>query len=402
MRIATNLCMGALLALASPALGTPDKSHQWIAGWTTPAIGYEPNIRDALGRPLNNETVRQELEIQTSGHRVRVRFTNELSPEVLRIGGASILRLSSDGQPVPGSLRRLTFAGQAAVLIPSHAPIVSDPVDFSVNAGERLAISVYYPGESAPPAHAQMADVSPGDASGKETLANAFRARVPGLVTGIEVTGSSASQVVVTFGDSITEGAGASRAMSWPDQLSRLLRTNPAASCWAVANQGISGNRLLNQGRGPNALSRFDRDVLAVPGATHVVILEGINDIGKVRDPAQDQPSAERLIGAYEQLIDRAHARGIKVIMGTLLPYVGAAYADEAGEMRRRKVNDWIRSNAPRFDGLIDFDRVMDDRTHPGVMRPDEHIGDFLHPNDKGYGAMASSALSVMIDQGCR
>jgi lysophospholipase L1-like esterase len=182
-----------------------------------------------------------------------------------------------------------------------------------------------------------------------------------------------------------------------------MLVASPKGRCWAIANAGISGNRLLGSGRGPAALARFDRDVLAVPGATHVVLLEGINDIGKVGDPAtQRQPAAAELIAAWDQLLVRAHDRGLKVIAATLLPYEGAAYADAAGEQRRQTVNRWIRTNAARFDAVIDFDTAMQEPGRPTVMRLSDQIGDHLHPNDAGYTRMAQAALPVVLEQGCR
>ncbi|KAB7646593.1 SGNH/GDSL hydrolase family protein [Polymorphobacter fuscus] len=379
-------------------------AERWIPAWTGPPIGYEPGIRDGLGRAFKDETVRQDLRVAVTGKRLRVRFTNELADTPLRIGAASILRLDADGGPVPDSLRPLTFAGDTAARIPAHAPMLSDPFDYPVSAGERLAISVWFPDDVAPPAHAQMVDIAAGNATAARELPTPRRARASGLASALEVTGASATRVLVTFGDSITEGAGATpgKAMSWPDQLGRRLAAAPGGRCWAVANQGISGNRLLDSGRGPSALARFDRDVLAVPGATHVVILEGINDIGKVRDAADWQPLADALIAAYEQLLARARAGGLRVIFGTLLPYQGAAYADAAGEQRRQAVNAWIRANRKRFDGVIDFDTAMGEPGQPGVMRLSGQIGDHLHPNDAGYTAMAEAALPVILAQGCR
>jgi lysophospholipase L1-like esterase len=186
--------------------------------------------------------------------------------------------------------------------------------------------------------------------------------------------------------------------MSYPDQLARLLAAHPASRCWSVVNAGISGNRLLHDGRGPNALARFDRDALAVSGVTHVVLLEGINDIGKISDPARrDQfVSADQIIAAYRQLLARAHAQRVKLIVGTLLPYEGAAYADAEGEAKRQTVNSWIRTNRSQFDGLVDFDVAMQEPGKPQVMRLDSQIGDHLHPNDRGYARMAQAAAGVV------
>ncbi len=396
MRILSIAALSLVAAAPAPPPG-------WVPGWTASPIGYEPEIKDGLGRPFRDETVRQELRAGTAGRQIRVRLTNELSDDPLRIGAASVVRLDANGVPVAGSLRPLRFAQAAGAIVPARAAMLTDPIDYPVRAGERLAVSIHFPTDAAPPAHAQMVDIVTGDATGQTILPSPRRARAPGVVSALDISGSAATRVLVTFGDSITEGAGSSPGNSWPDQLNRLLAAAPRGKCWAVANAGISGNRLVSTGRGPAALARFDRDVLAVPGATHVVLLEGINDIGKVKDPAtQRQPVAAELIAAYDQMLARAHDRGLKVIAGTLLPYEGAAYADAAGEQRRQTVNRWIRSNAARFDAVIDFDTVMQEPGKPGVMRLSDQIGDHLHPNDAGYTRMAQAALPVVVAQGCK
>lgn len=395
-----SIALAALFVIA--AAQAPD---HWVPAWSGPPIGYEANTRDgkALGRAFKDETVRQEMRVGVAGKTLRVRFSNELADDALRIGGASIVRLDAEGKPVPDSLRTLTFSGARDTRIPARAPMLSDAIEYPVTAGEKLAVSIYFPDEVAPPTHAQMVDLVSGDATAATELTEPHRYRASGVASALEVSGSAATRVLVTFGDSITEGAGSTSGNSWPDQLNRMLAANAGGRCWAIANVGISGNRLLNPGRGPGALSRFDRDVLSVPGVTHVVILEGINDIGKVRDPAtQWQPPAASLIAAYEQLFERARAHGIKVIFGTLLPYEGAAYADAAGEQRRQAVNTWIRANRARFAGVIDFDAAMGEPGQSGTMRLAEQIGDHLHPNDAGYTRMAKTALPVMLRQGCR
>ncbi|HVI98984.1 MAG TPA: SGNH/GDSL hydrolase family protein [Sphingomonas sp.] len=397
--LATAIAFG--LAGAAPAA----PQDRWIAAWTAPPIGYEPTIRDALGRPFQNETTRQTVRAGVAGAQLRVRLTNELSDTPLTIGAASIATLDASGAVVPGSIRPLTFGGAKGVTIPAHAPYLSDPVAMPVAAGETLAVSIHYPGEAAPPAHAQMLDVAPGDATAVAAWADAKHVRAPGLVSGLQVSGAAQPRVLVAFGDSITEGAGATpgKAMSWPSQLGRMLAARPEGECWSVVNAGISGNRLLHDGRGPDALSRFDRDVLSVPGVTHVVLLEGINDMGKISDPARaDQAvTADQVIGAYRQLIARAHARGVKVIVGTLLPYQGAGYYSEEGEQKRLAANAWIRANASHFDGLIDFDKAMQEPGKPLVMRLAEQIGDHLHPNDAGYTRMAQTALPEVLKDRC-
>lgn len=317
-------------ALATLALlaSTPAFAQGWVAGWLSPPIAYEPHIFGALGRPFKDETVRQEVQVAIAGDGVRIRFTNELAKDALRIGAASLVRLDAGGAVVPGTEMPLRFGGAAGVTIPAGAPYLSDRAEWPVQAGERFAVSVWYPDSAEPPGHAQMLEIlGTGDLTGSAPPRVADRVRAPGIVAAVEVGGAAAARVLVTFGDSITEGAGASAGMDWPAQLSRLLAASgEAGACWTVANAGISGNRLLNTGRGPSALSRFDRDVLGVAGASHLLILEGINDIGKVSDPARmdQQVTAAQIIGAYTQLLVRARTAGLQVIFGTLLPYQGA------------------------------------------------------------------------------
>lgn len=392
----------AAILAASATAQAPDR---WIAAWLAPPIGYEPQIRDALGRPFANETARQEVRAGVSGDRIRIRLTNELSDERLTIGAASIARLDPQGHVIPGSIRPLTFGGASHVAIPARAPYLTDPVEIAASAGERFAVSLYFPAKSAPPAHAQMLEVTSGDTTGIAQPPGARRVRAPGVVSGLEVSGDVKPRVLVAFGDSITEGAGATpgKAMSWPSQLGRLLAGDAAGQCWSIVNAGISGNRILSTGRGPNALSRFDRDALSVPGVTHVVLLEGINDIGGVKDDAatSDPVTAAVLVDAYRQFLARAHARGVKVIIGTLLPYEGAAYASRRGEEVRSAVNAWIRANSARFDGMIDFDKAMGQPDKPTAMRPADQIGDHLHPNDQGYARMARAAMPVVLKDPC-
>lgn len=402
-----RIALAALALLTSATAYAQDDGERWVAGWLSPPIAYEPRIQHALGRPFADETVRQEVQSAVAGDGVRIRFTNELAAAPLRIGAASLVRLDVDGRPVPGSPVPLHFGGEPGVTISAGAPYLSDPTGWPVRAGERFAVAVHYVGEAEPPAHAHMLEiVGPGDLTASTAPAAGERVRAPGIVSAVEVTGAQTSRVLVTFGDSITEGAGATQGqgMDWPAQLSRMLADSGAqGGCWTVANAGISGNRLLNTGRGPNALSRFDRDVLGVAGATHVLILEGINDIGKVRDPARmdQQVSAGQIIGAYRQLLARAEAAGLKVIFGTLLPYEGAAYADADGEQRRKTVNAWLRDNAASFSGLIDFDTAMGNPDRPTTLLSTFEGGDHLHPNDAGYTRMAQTALPVVLDQGC-
>jgi lysophospholipase L1-like esterase len=180
--------------------------------------------------------------------------------------------------------------------------------------------------------------------------------------------------------------------MDWPAQLARRIAGAAATGGWVVVNAGISGNRLLHEGSGPSAVERFDRDVLGIPGVKAVILTEGINDIGWAFDPAGDTGplTLADIIGAYREMIARAHAHGLRIFAGTLNPYEGAGYHHPEGEKLREAVNEWLRSSGA-FDGVFDFDRAVRDPGHPGQYRGAYQSGDSLHPNDAGYQAMSEA-----------
>ena len=184
--------------------------------------------------------------------------------------------------------------------------------------------------------------------------------------------------------------------MSWPQQFSKRLAADPRYRGWSVVNAGMSGNRLLHEGFGLPALARFDRDVLAVSGVTHVVLLEGINDIGWWNKPESDVTAA-RVIDAYRQIVARAHARGVKVIGATILPYKGAVYFTPEGEAMRQAVNAFIRTGG-LFDGVVDFEKAAADPADPSRIDPRLEPGDHLHPNDAGYAALAAAVSPTLFE----
>lgn len=396
--------IGLLAASALTLLAAAPRSDRWIGAYGNVPIAYEPNIRDALGTPLHDQTIRQMLRVSYAGNAVRVRLSNELGTALLRIGAATFAAVDASGKVIPGTSRALTFNGKPSAIVVPGAPSLSDPLAVRVAPDTDYAVSVYLPDTSMPPAHAQMADVAPGDQSGVAVLQGSVRKRVPALVSRIDVSAPRPARALVAFGDSITEGAASTPGayMSWPDQLARLLAASPTARCWSIVNAGISGNRLLHDGRGPNALARFDRDVLSVPGVRTVVLLEGINDIGaSAQAEHRDQEvSADAIIGAYREIVARAHARDIRVIGGTLLPFEGAVYFTKAGEAKRQTVNRWIR-NSGVFDAVIDFDAAMRDPAHPTRMTAAAGSTDNLHPHDAGYTIMARTAAVTLAPDGC-
>ncbi|MDF0487317.1 SGNH/GDSL hydrolase family protein [Sphingomonas sp. H39-1-10] len=399
-RIKSLLALGAA-GLAVAAAAAPPA---WIGAYGNAPIGYEPAIRDALGGPLRDQTVRQVVRVGAASDRLRIRLTNELGATPLRIGAATFARLDASGTAIPASIRPLTFNGAPGTVIPAGAPVLADALAAPVTPGTDYAVSIYFPETSTPPAHAQMADVAPGDQTARATLSGSVRKRVPAIVSRIDVAARRDARVLLAFGDSITEGAASTPGayQSWPDQLARLLATDRRGRCWSVVNAGVSGNRLLHDGRGPNAVARFDRDVLAVPGVRTLVLLEGINDIGaSAQAEHRDQAvGAEAIIQAYREIVARARAHHIRVIGGTLLPFKGAVYFTAEGEAKRQAVNAWIRSPGA-FDAVIDFDAAMRDPAHPAHMAPAADSTDNLHPRDAGYAIMAKAAAAALARDPC-
>ena len=354
---------------------------------------------DTSATDLSNVTVRQVVRVSAGGTRLRLRFSNEGGADALAFGAVHVGKAGVDGAVVAGTDHAVTFDGKSAVAIPASAPLLSDPIDLPTAALDRLYVSIYVPGSI--PARAarslfQYVAGSAGDSTAAPSLPGARLMRVPAYVTLVEVQPSAPTGVIVTLGDSITEGAAstANAFRSWPDRLAERL----AGHNWAVVNAGISGNRLLRYGAGPNALARLDRDVLSVPGIKTLILLEGINDIGRGFSPvgATEPVDAAALEAADKQIIQRAHEHGVRVIGATLTPYEGAAYASPAGESVRQALNEWIKTGGA-FDGVIDFAPAVADASNPLTFAKQYNDRDHLHPNDAGYKAMADAVtLSVL------
>jgi lysophospholipase L1-like esterase len=371
---------------------------QWLATWGTSAVDPTPN-----GQAFENQTLRLIVHPSMGGEQVRVRIANTFGAKPLEIGAASIALQESGAAVVGGSSRPLTFGGRSAAIVPPGAVIVSDAVELQMPSGRNLAVSVFLPKSTGPaPAHPGANQTSYASTTGNFVAGDAavFTSKLstwPYLV-GVEIEAKNDVRAIVTFGDSITDGfkSTVDANRRWPDIFAERLRA--AGRKESVVNQGISGNRILHdfgmgQPRfGPNALSRFDRDVLTVSGASHVVVLIGINDIGMgsaTRYP-EEAVSADDIIAGLKQLVVRAHAQRLKVIAATLTPFGQAAYFTEEGEKKRQTVNEWIRASND-YDGIIDFDRAVRDPAKPIQLLPAYDSGDHLHPNDAGYKAMADS-----------
>ncbi|WP_235523572.1 SGNH/GDSL hydrolase family protein [Sphingobium sp. Leaf26] len=391
MMMQRSFLLGVLLTGA--LMTAPALADGWSRSWmAAPLMSKAPPEK----RPdLQDRTVRQVVRISSGGQRIRLRLSNEMTGQPLLLGAVHVAMTDENGAIVAGSDHVVTFNGAQGATVPARAPLLSDPIAMPVKPLTQLTISLHLP-QGAPDAtvHSYSAATgwtAPGDQTGATRLTDATVIGPRIILSGVEVENRRAGTTIVTLGDSITDGVRATPDSNrrWPDLLAERLQKAGRTSV-GVANAGISANRLLSEGEGDNALARFDADVLAVPGVTHVVVLEGVNDIGSAFAQQRPIPTRDELIGAYRQMIARAHDRGVKVILATILPYKGAGYWSDGGEAVRVAVNDWIRQNG-EADGFVDLAKAIADPADPARMAKPYDVGDALHPNDAGFRVMADA-----------
>jgi len=356
----------------------------------------------AMPGRLDNQTVRQVVRASIGGKSVRVRISNAYGADPLTIGSARIALQAKGSAIVAESDHALTFSGKPSFVIPPGALAVSDPVDMKIPALGNLVISLYVAGDPTEPTihltglHTTYI-TSPGDFTRAPELSAAATIQSWYWIVGVDVLAPAGSAAIVAFGDSITDGMTSTpdQDRSWPGRFAERLAANKKTENVAIVNHGISGNQLLADGAGSSALARFDRDVLGQPGVKWLVILEGINDIGMSAMAGGGGISADEIIFAQKQLIDRARLHGIKVVGATLTPYGGSSYYSENGEAVRQEVNKWIRTGGA-YDAVVDFDAVLRDPQKPNELKAAYYINDHIHPNDEGYKLMAD-ALDLSI-----
>jgi lysophospholipase L1-like esterase len=379
-------------------------TNGWVRTWST-----SPQTPDPAVASFADVTVRHVVRISGGGRQVRVRFTNEYGTEPLAIGAAHVGLAVPGGGVRPSSDRELTFAGSSSATVPAGTPILSDPVDLPVSALAELSISLYLPEPvktcTCHGMGVQTCWTIPGDAVAAPALpADATSLPLQAFISAVEVLSDGPAKAIVVIGDSITDGFGSTPDANrrWTDRLAERLAGQGGPAGY-VCNQGISGNRVLNDGVGVSALARFDRDVLATPGLGYVVVAEGLGDIGISFAPRDDGGpiteflksfpgapiTADDVIAGHRQLIARAHGHGVKIYAATLTPSGNDDMYSPEGESARQAINAWIRTSGA-YDGVLDFDAVWRDPADSSRTKDGFHAGD-VHGSDAGYQALGDS-----------
>lgn len=399
------LGLGTLFG-ASQARADAGGQEHWIATWAAAQQGPE-EILGIRAEAFSDQSIRMVIRTSMAGNNARVLLSNALSGMPLRIGAAHIALAGKGCAVVPGSDHVLTFGGRRTVTIAPGAPALSDPSGLSVPASGEVAISLFLPQQSTADTFHFLAQrptcvSGSGDLTGQEQWPGAEQKQSWYWLARVDVSAPATTSAIVALGDSITDGFGAKgEYFDWPDLLAARLRESGRHQ-FSVVNEGIGGNRLLHDGDGPSALARLDRDVLSQPFVKNLILLEGLNDIGwpvmevpihappgvvPQRPFSSQQVTAAEIIQALQQIIDRAHERGIRVFGCTLTPYRGSFFYTQAGDAARESINEWIRTSHA-FDGVFDFDKALRDPNQPDRLLPRYQSGDWLHPSNAGYAAM--------------
>jgi lysophospholipase L1-like esterase len=381
-----------------------EHNRHWVGTWATAPAPSEAGVG------FNNHTVRMNPRISIGGDTVRVRVSNAYGHSKLVIGAAYVGIRDKGPAIVPGSERKLTFNGADSATVAAGALVISDPVALAVRPLADLAVTLYLPGDIptsfqitgryarqtnyiSPPGNFAAAIEMP---VGKITDEWFF-------VSGIDVLASPETGGVVTLGDSLTDANISTHDAycRWPDQLARRLIARPGGRPLGVMNQGLGGNRILYDVRGESGLRRFDRDVLAQPGVTHVIVMLGTNDLRNRNARPDEEVTAEQMIAGLHQMALRAQARGIKLFGATLTPFGNETFLPGAWnpvrEGHRVAFNEWIRESGV-LDGVVDFDQALRDPERPTQMLPIYDCGDGLHPSDLGYCQMGDAIDLALFD----
>ncbi|OGT78322.1 MAG: hypothetical protein A3I78_03780 [Gammaproteobacteria bacterium RIFCSPLOWO2_02_FULL_56_15] len=415
----TLLCM---LTLSSTAW--TQNQENWVATWgTSPLFALEsppawmvppppellppdppPSPIPPVPQELHDQTVRMIVRTSIGGDALRLQLSNAQGLPPVQIGAVRVALHTTASSIDPATDHLVTFGGNTGITIYPGAMVVSDPIKLEVAALTELAVSLYLTESSDTRALHELGLNTTYIASGNVVSAATLQAdetnRSYFWLSGIEVKATDSAAAVIAFGDSITDGFSttADKHQAWPALLAQRLQQDVAMQHLSVINAGISGNRVLRNLAGSSALTRFDRDVLARSGVNWIILLEGINDINFTAlpdAPKSQHATAAQIIEGLSQLVDRAHARGIKVMGATLTPMGGLWLFNQQTEGMRLAVNEWIR-NSGKYDAIVDFDAVTRDANAPSQLKAEYNSGDNIHPNDAGNKAMAA-AIDISV-----
>ena len=387
--------LAILLSSCSTLNSNSHSAKKWVGTWSTAPYFVDAN-NNAPAPGLKNNSFRQIVRVSIGGDVLRFHFTNLFCKNAVTLKSVGIA-VSKGGSSIDAATSKiLKFSEKEEVTMSGNMDTVSDPVSFHLEPGMKVAITICF-ADAGPEigGHAASRTTSyllPGNQSVTADFSNAITTDHWFVISGIDVIAPKSTAAIAILGNSIVDGrgSGTSKFNRWSDVLSERLLKNPATSHRGVLNLGIGGNCVVRGGQGQPAVIRFDRDILSQNNVKWLIISEGINDIGGIRDSIAAPKVARDLIAAYNQMIDKAHAKGLKVYGATILPFAKSFYDKDFRQTVRDTVNQWIRISG-RFDAVIDFDKVVTDPNNSKTMLPDLQSGDFLHPNEAGYVLMGEA-----------
>jgi lysophospholipase L1-like esterase len=379
-----------------PAYSTepPGKAKKWVGTWGTAPQLVEPNnMPPAPG--LSNNTLRQVVCVSIGGKKLQLKFSNKFGKAPVTIKEVQIAESKGGSLINESTSKTVKFEGNLETTMQPGEEITSDVVSFELKPRMEVAITISF-GEVSPtltghPGSRTTSYLLPGQQTSSGTdFSNAVKTDHWYIITGIDVQSKSAAAVGI-IGDSITDGrgSGTNKQNRWPDILAMRLLDNSATRQIGVLNMGIGGNAVLRGGLGPTALTRFNRDILQQQGIKWVIVYEGVNDLGSTRDSAAAFNVAKGLLAAYDSMITKAHARGLKIYGATITPFKKASYYTPFRDAARNLINEWIRTSG-HFDAVIDFDKAIRDPNDPATILASAQ-SDYLHPNELGYQMMGKA-----------
>jgi lysophospholipase L1-like esterase len=367
----------------------------WVGTWATAPQLVEPHNMPPSPY-LTNNILRQIVRVSTGGNRVRLRFCNEHSAQQVTMKSVSLAVAKTGSEIDVATKKMLTFNGKESVTMQPDCEVYSDALDFSIEPNSLAAITIAFGETSATvtghPGSRTTSFILEGDKQNSEDYTAAVPTDHWYVIQSIEVFATPKTAAVAILGNSITDGrgSGTNQQNRWTDIFSQQLLKNPTTANIGVLNLGIGGNTVLRGGLGPTALARFDHDILSQSGVKWLIILEGVNDLGGIRNDSMAVETATKLVLAYIKMIDKAHKRGIKVYGCTILPFGKSFYDNSYSRTAWMMVNEWIRTSG-KFDAVIDFAKIMCQPEDAAVLLPELHTGDFLHPNEAGYQKMGEA-----------